>query len=302
LNIPALIMRRLEEALQIHLQTMEPLAGGMWGRTFLIEDGCGKWVARVARNPKSRMRRIPAVQGRARAAGIEAPMVLAHGVEQIDAEDWVWIVEEYIQGDHFLPGELEEDCRRATTADVGRQLRLLHAVEVDGFWRLEADLNSAQYATCRDWIDSQRPNLETATEIFTIDSSHIRQITEVFDEVGSSYSGKGRLCHGDYSSDNLLVRDNRLVAAIDWENAVACDPAYDVAYWYHWDSNEQWLEEFLVGYDSPDGDAFRRRTIAHSVLLSLGFVVWYAVDQSDRQSAEDSLRSLRRNLAVLKRS
>lgn len=299
-TIPAAIRHRLEEAVQSHLPLVERLAGGMWGHTFLIGDGRRVRVARVAKTPSSRMRRIPAVQERARSAGISAPRILAHGAEQIDADEWIWIVEEHIQGDHYLPEELDDSCRRATAVDVGRQLRLLHSIEIDGFWRLADDLSTAEYPTCAAWIDSQRPNLEAAAEIFTIGSAEVAQISEVFVEVGSSYHGSGCLCHGDYSSDNLLVKDNRLVAAIDWENAVACDPAYDVAYWYHWHSNERWLEEFLAGYDPLAYDEFRRRTIA-SALLALDFVVWYAVDQSDRGAATDSLRRLHENLAILGR-
>ena len=89
------------------------------------------------------------------------------------------------------------------------------------------------------------------------------------------------------------------MAAIDWENAVACDPAQDVAYWYRWHGNREWLQEFLAGYCPTDWCDFLRRTVAHSVLQALEFVVWYAEDQQDQDAAAHSFATLRQNLSIL---
>jgi aminoglycoside phosphotransferase (APT) family kinase protein len=45
----------------------------------------------------------------------------------------------------------------------------------------------------------------------------------------SAYGGPRALLHGDFWPGNLLWRDGRLVAILDWEDAALGDPACDVA-------------------------------------------------------------------------
>ncbi|MFG3338334.1 phosphotransferase family protein [Glycomyces sp. NPDC048151] len=44
----------------------------------------------------------------------------------------------------------------------------------------------------------------------------------------------GRLVHGDYSADNLIVSATGEVGVIDWEGAMIGDPLWDVAYQLFW--------------------------------------------------------------------
>jgi aminoglycoside phosphotransferase (APT) family kinase protein len=48
-------------------------------------------------------------------------------------------------------------------------------------------------------------------------------------EVHGHFCGPARLLHGDYWPGNLLWRDSRLVAVLDWEDAAIGDPLSDLA-------------------------------------------------------------------------
>jgi hygromycin-B 4-O-kinase len=44
----------------------------------------------------------------------------------------------------------------------------------------------------------------------------------------------GRLVHGDYSADNLIVAEDGTIGVIDWEGAMIGDPLWDLAYQLFW--------------------------------------------------------------------
>lgn len=51
----------------------------------------------------------------------------------------------------------------------------------------------------------------------------------VNDRISTAFEGPVKLLHGDYWPENLLWRDDRLVAMLDWEDAAFGDPLSDVA-------------------------------------------------------------------------
>lgn len=239
---------------------------------------------------------MPLVQRKAQSVGMAVPHIITYNSERINGEDFIWVVEEFVDGTEFFPELFDDTSRQKISADVGRQLRCLHTIEVNGFWSLSDDLIRAKYATWNKWVDNQEENIVPAVEIAGIKAIEISKIRAVYQQLRQSYKGSARLCHGDFSGDNLLVKNGHLVAAVDWENAIACDPAYDVAYWYRWHSNLQWLDSLLSGYMPENIAAFRRRVIFHSILQALDFIVWYSEEQNDQEGVEDSLATLRINL------
>ena len=93
----------------------------------------------------------------------------------------------------------------------------------------------------------------------------------------------------------MLVDKGNLVAAIDWEGAMACDPAHDLAYWFLWHGNAEYLEALLAGYAPANPGFFRQRVMAHRLLLAAQFIVWYS-SQGDQEGVEYSKDVLRQNL------
>jgi len=97
----------------------------------------------------------------------------------------------------------------------------------------------------------------------------------------------------------LLVREGRLVAAVDWENAIACDPAYDVAYWYRGHGSPELLDVLLTGYGLTDSEEFRCRVMAHTALQAMDFMIWYAEEQDDLEGVNDCVKMLEKGLGDL---
>jgi len=76
---------------------------------------------------------------------------------------------------------------------------------------------------------------------------------------------------------------------------MACDPAYDVGYWFLWHGNADYLEALLAGYAPADSEVFRHRVMAYRMLLASQFTVWYS-SQGDREGVEYSRDVLRQNI------
>jgi aminoglycoside phosphotransferase (APT) family kinase protein len=85
--------------------------------------------------------------------------------------------------------------------------------------------------------------------------------------VDEAAASGGTLVHNDYSGGNILVRDGRIAAVIDWDNAVVEAPALDFVKMKHWTKRGAEGElthdgalysAFVEGYGGePDADALR---------------------------------------------
>ena len=241
------------------------------------------------------------MQKKAQSVGMVVPEVVAFDYEYVDQRSFLWIVERYVEGREFYLDQADAKTRETVLQDMGRRLSLLHKIEVSGFGSLSDCIDIAKFSTWDEWIEDQEDNIGPARNIVGTGSASTPQVRAVYRRLKQAYKGPASLCHGDFSGDNLLVDNGRLVAVIDWENAIACDPAYDVAYWYRWHGDLNWLDSLLAGYEPESPTDFRERVILHAVLQAVGFIVWYSEERQDKEATAHSLKTLEENLSRLSR-
>ena len=290
IELPGLIKAEMEQRLDVKLDHAELFKSGMHNRAYLVRNDSQRWVAKLQVPKKAIL-----AQEKAASLGIRVPRFFGYGIQSSAPKICYWTIEEYIEGKEFVPERFDRESRLAVSVDLGRQLRLLHAVGVEGFGWLQRDSLRGQYPTWREWIGEEQTNVKHAARLADIGSRDTTALNHVYYSLQDSYDQSARLCHGDFAADNLLVEDNRLVAVIDWDNVMACDPAHDVAYWFLWHGDHEYLESLLTGYVPEEPERFRQRVMAHRLLLAAQFVVWYA-GQGDREGLEYSRQVLRQNL------
>jgi Ser/Thr protein kinase RdoA (MazF antagonist) len=168
----------------------------------------------------------------------------------------------------FTDGDPVEVSRQ-----LGGMLRKLHTITFDSYGYIETRVTSpvptnSEYMRRRvdRKVRSGPPGLRGS-------------LNRYFAEREAAFEGceTAVLCHNDAHDANVLVEDGCITGIIDWENAVAADPVFDLAKaWAFSDGrSDETLAAMLDGYGSLRSDwreAFELYVVDH--LLELW--VWFA--------------------------
>ncbi len=194
-----------------------------------------------------------------------------------------WLLLEEARGISLRAFDSSDEQMLPLLRDLGRVLAQVHQVEVnDGYGLLdvqaldngENDL-AGSHTTWDDYLHTRLDShLETCMTLAAITKSEARRIHQLFDDCRGIYPEWPRLLHGDPGSHNVFAANGRITALIDWEDALAGDPVYDIAFWatFH---PERRHDAFLAGYcevaELPDD--FERRFLLYYVRVSLAKTV-----------------------------
>jgi Ser/Thr protein kinase RdoA (MazF antagonist) len=97
------------------------------------------------------------------------------------------------------------------------------------------------------WLNLGR-HLQTCCRIGAVDSEEARQIEAAFAAHRSLLNDiEPALLHGDLGNHNIFAADDTVSAIIDWEDCLAGDPIFDVAFWATFHPPRRHAA-FLAGY------------------------------------------------------
>jgi len=276
-TFPGELLPALESALHTLIFDIHPLSGGTQKHTFLAGTSDGFWVVRVDAAPGERLQRAVAAQQQAQMLGFPTPAIAAHDRTTIsagvNAGDYSWSVEEFVQGVEFDPPGFDPTMRPVIGRDVGEQLRKLHAFAMPKFGLLPPNA-ADQSPTIATWLANRRARLESALPLVLNAPNLPHRFNEAF-ALLHTYTGTPRLCHGDFAGTNVLVNETRLVAAVDWEWACGGDPALDFAWWYFWHDDQTTLDAMIEGYAPEESPLFTQRVFAYALLHALDTLLIY---------------------------
>jgi aminoglycoside phosphotransferase (APT) family kinase protein len=162
-----------------------------------------------------------------------------------------------------------------TLIEVGADLRRLHSVTMTGFgWLAEAswDASGDLSLTHPSWPSFLRAICDDTRELANSYgfAAVVADATEsaIDHHAGTLDAIEPVLCHGDLKAAHILVDAGRLAGAIDWGDALAADPWWDIARFAH-RSPEASLALLLRGYRPAGEQAWR---------LPLYEALWMLVD------------------------
>ncbi len=274
-TFPGELLPALEAALHTLIFDIHPLSGGTQKHTFLAGTSDGFWVVRLEAAPGERLQRAVVAQQQAQVLSFPSPVIAAHDRTTIssglNAGDYLWTVEEFVQGVEFDPPGFDRTMRPVIGRDVGEQLRKLHSFIVPTFGLLNA---AEQSATIADWLANRRTRLQSALPLVPGTPHLLERFNDALTLL-HTYADTPRLCHGDFAGTNVLVNETRLVAAVDWEWACGGDPALDFAWWYFWHDDQTTLAAMIEGYAPDDSASFTERVFAYALLHALDTLLIY---------------------------
>lgn len=155
-----------------------------------------------------------------------------------------WSLVRWIEGHTAHLDELH------TPADAGRALAgflaALRVTDADGA-PLAGAANHRRGVPLRELADQTLHCIAALAD--EIDAVEARALWRA--ALAMPYDGPPVWLHGDLKADNLLARDGRLVAVIDWGLAAAGDPAVDLAPAWTW-LDRAGAEAFRTATDLPE--------------------------------------------------
>jgi aminoglycoside phosphotransferase (APT) family kinase protein len=286
-GVPPEVAQAIGHAVSAPQIAFRRLAGGTNGRTYRVIHKRSSWVARVEREPALSLLRAVDAQARAHAAGVRVPETIAHGSTAATDGHYIWSVETVARGHPFVPDTLRTAQMLAAAADLGRQLRRLHAVAVDAFGDLPPRPYPV-YPSFSAWVANKARRIPGAVAIAGGKPEALPSIAGVYAALATWYDGPPCLCKGDCAGDNILVDSRGRTTIIDWEWSQGLDPAADVAYWCAFTPQPQAHAALLAAY-GPDGVAcFGRRVWAHQVVQCVETIHVY---DEHRNAFDDEART-----------
>ena len=219
-------------------------------------------VERWARGVQKELRWLPAL---APGLTLRIPEPVGEGTPTADYP-FTWAIFRWIEGQTYRPGRIDDE--RQMAADLAQfvsELRSVKLPPLDDQTPYGGRLPLAeQDEATRDWI-AQAGDL--------IDG---QAVTAVWEDAlkGPAWDGTYSWIHSDLVPPNLLVRDGRLQAVLDFGAAGLGDPATDLnPAWSIFNAESRGVFRGLV---DADDDTWRRgRGIA--VSQAVGLVPYYAV-------------------------
>ncbi len=142
--------------------------------------------------------------------------------------------------------------------NLGTVVAAIHSLHLEGYGRLMPDpMSGKNVRGCmKSWqsflltqLDNHIAYCRAKKFLTRSDAENVSKILK--QGIGGLSMQSSQLLHGDLAHHNLFSDNKRITGIIDWEDALAGDPVYDIAYWGTGSfGNEAWLESFLEGYMS----------------------------------------------------
>ena len=221
--------------------------------------------------------------GAARAVGVPAPGVLvtdtSHGICPFDFQ-----IMDLVGGRSLVEFDENEPEMQRLLAKYGALLARLHGVPARQFgWFDVGPLMSKPatepcglFAAWQDYLGLQlEAHLDACCQIGAVGPEKANRIREHFASLMPQLSGfQPALLHGDPGTHNAMTDGREITALLDWEDCLAGDPVYELAFWatFH---PERRHAGFLKAYRTvrPLPDDFEVRFLLYLLRVALAKTV-----------------------------
>jgi aminoglycoside phosphotransferase (APT) family kinase protein len=284
-SIPDELRQGVAQTLGLSMPAFSRLHGGTTDRTFRVSNAERQWVLRVEKMPAAQLPRAVAAQRLAHTAGVAVPDIIAFEVPP-EGSGYCWSLEQFLAGAAFDHAKFHSRATQDAARDLGRQLRRLHTVEIDGLGMIP--------------LEQLYPHrVMRALEIINVPAAERLVIERAYAFIQASRPMVARLCKNDCAGANILVQHGWVAGIIDWEWAWGGDPAWDIAYWQLHNTDAAALDFLIAGYEPDDPPGLRRRVAAQQVACVIELISVFSenVQIFDQQARNAGIRLQQTRLA-----
>lgn len=217
--------------------------------------------------------------------GVPVPKILFIKHFKVGEQEKSACLMERVDGEPLERGLMEFDkldlkLRRKLINQAGEILSKIHSIETEGFGWITGE-GQAIHKTADELIDellNQQEKFEKVASEENLSKDTLQKVLDIIKGFKPLYlQVKPHLNHGDYSHKHFMVKDNKIVAILDWGGVRSDIPVYDFAWWDYWFGEyipTEWLKE---GYTNKSlfGDNFEDFLHMLKLFRGLEMVTWY---------------------------
>lgn len=242
-------------------------------------------IVRISRRMNPRFEEEEKAIQLATQKGVPCPKVLLVENLEHEGEKLTFCVEERIKGEPLLDirDSLSKDAMKKYIFEAGVILSNIHSVRVDGFGNFDKNTPYNKWSEYIleplrkiDRIKEVAKDVGIEEKLITNVASALKDNVEIFDNTTP------QLLHGDFSIKHLLVKNNKIVGIVDFENAKGGDPVFDLAwfdYFYGEDIPREWIRKGYSNKKIFDKD-FDKKMFLYQLYLGLIFLDYYESEKN----------------------
>jgi aminoglycoside phosphotransferase (APT) family kinase protein len=276
------------------VRAVEKLTGRAGRRVFIVRLPDREVVLKVLNARKSRAVGCDFAVDALRRAGAPTPRVLAvdrSGRYEGEFFDYPFLILEKAEGMPMDQWLLERKPnladRRAVLRRLGEILRRVHTVRVAKGWGNLDDDGIGRFNSWSEYLEGQRVRQADGRMVRTLNTAWLEREALISPEEragldalvqprsGSDGPADARLVHNDLTLKNVFLdpEDLRITAVLDLHNALAGDPALDLARFEYFYRGRGHLAGLEAGYGELTED-FQRRRGPLLVFVLLEKIAW----------------------------
>ncbi|MEX1009693.1 MAG: aminoglycoside phosphotransferase family protein [Acidimicrobiia bacterium] len=247
---------------------MNPVPGFAGNQSFSVEAAIGRYLVKCGATDSVRAEAW--VCDRVREEGVPAPAIVDVDLSK-EQLPLAFLVMEHVGG-----APVDDSSSALETA--GAHLRVVHAIELDGFGWLGAS-ESGDRGTQPTWFDAMTEgtgSLAAVVDAGLLPARTVADVERVVDRHRDILDAVQSACllHGDFHPRHVFADDRRLCGIIDWGDATAGDPLFDLGRVLR--SGRAALDRMLVSYGPlpVGGDELERRLQLYLCLWVASSVSW----------------------------
>lgn len=238
--------------------------------------------------------------------GVPVPKILLIQYFKVGENEKSACLMEKVDGEPLERGSIEFNkldfkLRRQLINQAGEILSKIHSIKTEGFgWIVEE--GHPIHKTSDEMIDellNRKNKFEQISLEENLDINLIKKALNIIKDFKQIYHDvKPCLNHGDYSHKHFMVKNNQIVAILDWGGIRSDSAIYDFAWWNYWFGESiptEWLKE---GYSNKSifNDNFDDFLHMLRLYKGLEMIDWYH-QENYKSAVEKAKIKLKADLA-----
>lgn len=205
-------------------------------------------------------------------ASSKVPIPSIKIIKQLKSGMWLCL-SEYVEG--VGSEKLHGQMAQAAIRSVQETIIALHSTTVDmtvGFGELDEN-GRANYSSMSEYLTRDYCTRRFYNDI-SVDEKLVKQAWKIIGELSKFCPTDRFLVHNDIGSDNLLIKDNKVVAVLDWEFSLIGDWVIDIARFQ--DYPLEIYGDFKAAYEKAGFDCsnWDIRIVCYRLHTQIGLIHW----------------------------